>query len=757
MAEIVRSLWLPVGRENFFSPMTDPKLLEARAPGSPTVTCRSERYLTNQNYIPHLRESVLRRLVEVMPYSFGYRRRAECVLCDEPDEADRPVSVTFTLALDPPDLLPDGSPRRAALASGQEINDEMAAATITAVQLHVDESGCYTFVATIPDGLLTTEPAERALSRHIVEVFGDGFGVDRLKIDTGRRPNEGMNAVRRYNGLRRVLTKRDAPERYRDEHPESAPLGALSFFQLNIMEESLCNESLLPSVFFEHYDDARRWIRRTKGRVSVITDLNTFLETITIAADARTHEGQTAVVRRFMVISRGSLQWLTRSVDSVRRSLLDQMMAVSHRRARLIQLDLGGIGYERTPELTGEASESQMRGYVVLIATKMPLLQAVSECAQEAVRELARRVGPARMRDADQRSPDELPARVHDLDLLTRNWVGVLDNLRGGVHALADAVQQDWQERLLYEQEQARSEQEAMAEIERSRRGLPDRRRGNELAYNAVMLMLTAFAVLAAVPAVSHGNSGTTPKDVLNSLVPLWPLFAGIAVLLFVPWLWSIVRHRVRRNRPNSEAYGYEFAFRLDETASATAIHRHLRDTRPRKVTLEGFGTAVLRPLGGWRTDKVGKESELIKVHSVIAVRRGAYKHARFETVVEILARKISDTPEYFIRHCRVFGDSPRPIEITKLKPLVEQLVAKVCEPMLKEHTDGIATTGSRDEPDLRSLTDLTRAIYTGIEDQPDEAPATDDDDALAAVQVPGQRQSAENRIPTPPPAASMG
>src|SRR5262249_32779170 len=150
---------------------------------------------------------------------------------------------------------------------------------------------------------------------------------------------------RRYNGLARIRTKSTIPETYFAENLDSPPIGALSFHQLNIMEEALCNESLLPSVFFEHYEDARRWLDENMGKVSVITDMDIFLEKVIVEVDARRLENRSMVLRRFLVISRGSLQWMTRSVDSVRRSLLDQMMAVSHRRARLIQLDLAGIGY----------------------------------------------------------------------------------------------------------------------------------------------------------------------------------------------------------------------------------------------------------------------------------------------------------------------------------------------------------------------------------------------------------------------------
>jgi hypothetical protein len=536
-----------------------------------------------------------------------------------------------------------------------------------------------------------------------------------------------MNAVRRYNGLAFVRSRNAVPEEYAQETPDDPPRGALSFHQLNILVEALCNASLLPAVFFEHYEESRAWLSRTKGHVSAITELEIFLKAVMVAADARDTRGQATVLRRFMVITRASLQSLTRSVESVRRSLLDKMMAVSHRRARLVQLDLGGIGYERTPELTGEASESQMRGYVVLVATKLPLIFTVSESAQAAVQALARAAGPSAVQAAEGGDRDVLAARVHDLDQLTRQWARLLAGLRDGVAKLNDAVGQDWQERLLYEQEQARSEQQAMAEIERSRRGLPDRRRHGEMAYNSVMLLLTAVTVVTAILVLN--NPG---QSISNRLYQVWPLLTGIVAISALMPVWTFIRHQSRRRRPDSEAYGYEFAFRLDEMSSSSAIHQYLAKSKPTRLKLAGLGRARLRTLGGWRTDKISPDTELVRVRSVMAVRLRRFRVARFEIVVEIIIRQISDQPEYFIRHCRVFGDSPDPIPVGKLRLLVEQLVGRACTPMA-DPGSSTRTTGNGHR-DLDRLTALTHGIYTGVET------------AAPPAQVPRPRQPLDDR-----------
>src|SRR5690242_5096651 len=91
MRTVGRLLWLPVAPENFFSAMTDPPLLPPVPP--PSGPCESDR----RGDIPHLRESVFRRLVEVLPASFGYDRVGAYTLGAESTESPRPRSLRMTL------------------------------------------------------------------------------------------------------------------------------------------------------------------------------------------------------------------------------------------------------------------------------------------------------------------------------------------------------------------------------------------------------------------------------------------------------------------------------------------------------------------------------------------------------------------------------------------------------------------------------------------------------------------------------------
>ena len=361
MSSIGRLLWLPIAPENFFSAMTDPSLLDDRTASE--GSCRADQ----ETGIPHLRESVFRRLVQVLPLSFGYDPQGWYTRSDEPTEAVRPRSLTMTLR-----------PASAVvgLASARDANTALTAAGVESVTMNVDEHGFYRFVAEIGP-FADEEAADKALNEHMVTIFGGNFEVDRLGASPDRQRVAGTIAVRRYNGLDETRTRGE-----RTELPVSPPRGALTFYQLNILLEGFCNASLLPAVFFEHYGTVAEWYEAHRNDSSIIIRLDDYLHQLIIPGRAGSDVDQARSLRQFLTISRGSLQWMRRSVESVRRSMVDQLMAVSHRQARLIQLNLVGLEYERTPEMTGAVTESQMRGYVMLIATKLPLLASVGDAGR---------------------------------------------------------------------------------------------------------------------------------------------------------------------------------------------------------------------------------------------------------------------------------------------------------------------------------------------------------------------------------------
>jgi hypothetical protein len=688
MAETSVSLWLPVGRANFYSVTANGWLIGP--PSGAGLICSSKK-LAIPGYVPVLQCSVLRRLLEVLPLSFGYEREGECTTAAIEDglaERSRPVSITMHLVNLATGRHGETDPRWRA-------NHLLAQAGVDQVDMRADEHGNYTFVARSSGA--GTAAIQEALRVHVGEVFGGPFDVRRLEPQRWKDLREGAAAVRRYNGLA------ETPQPGSDRDPtldvHGSPLGALTFFQLNTMLEGICNLTLSPAVFFERYGFMKEYLAQGDGAIKVFRTVGEFVDVILTDADGRQIPGQIDALRHFLAVtSRETLQKVKWSVESVRRNLLSEMMSVLHRQSRLVQLDLAAIKRERSPELASDANETQLRGYVTLVAAKLPIISNVNEVARLAADHL----------QAPVRRPESI-ASAGELGVELEHWFLLLTGLKDNVRSLERAVEQAWMERVLYEQQQSRSEQEAISEIERSRFGRGVGFTIRRSAYDSVNLIFTILSVLFVVATTKPDDirrifSGDA--NVRQLAMVLWPI-AAVAVVLYliVPAVSLGLRQR-RDQDGTSDSYTYEFAFAFDEATEPELIEKHLllprRRERP-KVTVPGrrLRRLSVTRLGGGRIERVSVDNSSIKLHTVLTFRARRWRYARFEVVHEILVSRVSDVPRYLLHQIRIFGDSPVALDHGVIGTLIDTIHELFGQPL--------ASDGSIDDP----LT-LLRVFYPG-------------------------------------------
>jgi hypothetical protein len=146
------------------------------------------------------------------------------------------------------------------------------------------------------------------------------------------------------------------------------------------------------------------------------------------------------------------------------------------------------------------ASEPQLKGYATLVSSKLPLMVGVKEMARLANDHLTWLV--KKSPEAQTRSDKENAQLKKELSRLhgqLLHWNMLLDDLSKNVESLQNTIEHAWMDRMLYEQEQLRSEHELAAEIERSRQSRPTGQRPARFAYNLVMMVLAAAAVVVTV------------------------------------------------------------------------------------------------------------------------------------------------------------------------------------------------------------------------------------------------------------------
>jgi hypothetical protein len=708
---ISQSLWLPVGRANFFSVPEDREFLHA-SESENELQCS-----TALDHHPNLQVSTMRRLLEVLPAFYGYDNIAVCGKA-ELTEDGQPVRITLSLT---PQHGYEGlvSHRRT------QANGKLVQAGVTALTLTVTEDGFFTWNAQVPwDGAVHSATnlsaanrygdnpshlVREALRTHIKELFGGDFSLrryDREDQVSGGEASEiyrgrASNTNERHQIAQGISGANGAGREDRSaEH--LPPLGILTFFQLNTLLEGLINETLLPAVFFEEYTFLKDWVQ--EGSYSRgFRSLGGFVELLLVDADATSVTGQITTLDHFLAVTaREVLQKIKWSVESVRRGLLDEMMSVLHRQSSLNQLALSS--FERSPEQAGDANESQLRGYVMLVAAKLPLITNVHRFARSTLSRLE-----LDLKDCAAAKNGEFLPGYADLKYQLSGWRDLLDALAENIHGLETAIEHAWMERLLYEQEQVRAEQEAMAEIERSRNG----RRplvSPETAINAAVLV---FAVAAVVLTARSTSEPRAPQSLWTLL--LLPSILGLGVLVLAVG-WTVLTRYLKIWRSRTDVYDYEFAFRLDLEADESKTQRYLGRSDPESIHGTGFSKFKVLRRGGARIERITPDSSLVKLHSAIVFRPDSRfwhrSRARFEIVTEILGHRVSNKNRYVLRESRIFGDTSSPLAPDKVVALV---------------TAALTVTAGRvlsDKLDVEKIVNLAAPVFS-------DRPASDEADSV--------------------------
>lgn len=221
------SLWLPVGRSNFFSVPADRQLLDQAGTsqaGQPVLlSCGA----TDFRDPPPLQVSMVRRILEVLPRSYGYDATGTYENSHDAAEGKRAVSLTLGLR-------PARRPTPPLGSIEEDANSGLVAVQACDVSLRVDEQGYFTWAASAPSEV-TEDHLRAALRQHVRAVVGGNFP---LHADQGGSLVRMADPLQAYKG---------GPS-----GSGSFPMGILTFFQINTVFEGLINETLTPAVFFEN-------------------------------------------------------------------------------------------------------------------------------------------------------------------------------------------------------------------------------------------------------------------------------------------------------------------------------------------------------------------------------------------------------------------------------------------------------------------------------------------------------------------------
>lgn len=376
------------------------------------------------------------------------------------------------------------------------------------------------------------------------------------------------------------------------------------------------------------------------------------------------------------------LKW---RLERARRALLTFVMGLVHRKSRLVQVRQV-LSY---PESFDEGNETQLRGYVMLVSGKLPLLLNVEEHLIAAGAEAA----------DEESEVDHRARRIFD------DWQYTVQAITENVRGMENAIEHAWMERTLYEQEQMRAEQEALAEIERARtRSDPFSTTIDSPVFAITLVVATSALFVSIFPSWNH----------------LFCLLAGIAVgsgILFGIRREETMRLDRKHKRGEANRHYYEFNLSYNSQLSIDAIKRLMsRPVRlepppedeilPTEEGGSGQGKAPqdekpdrlrLDRQGSVRVERVSDDEATYKIH--LEATAGILPRPRFGrenpvevfSIYEIFYHRPTQNAEFVLREVRVTAIAPKSLSLGELKELKDLIMGKLVNPLVPGLSDLIA------------------------------------------------------------------
>ena len=271
--------------------------------------------------------------------------------------------------------------------------------------------------------------------------------------------------------------------------------------------------------------------------------------------------------------STDTLHLLKWRIESCSRALLTIMIRIAHLRRSLIQVEVPRSNHPDNPAqarytIPAGANEGQLRGYVIMLAAKLPLIENVWHYLQNNLVKL-------------EEIEPQGPAVRRSIFGLEHWWEALLKSIGDNIAGLEEAIEQTYMDQMLVETEKLRAEEETLAELERIRA-----QAGHSLSpagnwtVNVIANLIAFFALLLtlalAAPQLTKLLADLATSEGLGSIGTLIIILAvgvvavlagGIIYLLVHRLLDSLLRsfaqHRQYR-RHRDERYYYEMDLRLD-------------------------------------------------------------------------------------------------------------------------------------------------------------------------------------------------
>ena len=456
---------------------------------------------------------------------------------------------------------------------------------------------------------LEAEPVQAALQSHIIDIVGGSY-------------------FSHFSGLKKEENKvLDKEEREKNiQYYRDQLLGILTFTQMNTILEGIYNSMFDPQVFFygeEGFQQQKADEKKREYSIGnyinliatplVVEELlqhnskeqqeetsNNHNHTLQNASDVAKYlsvlnreqplaliqlEGHDAAAQKLnLAISRQvtykrilyrflrassdqCLQTIKRRIERCRRALLSELIEITHRRLPLIQIE---PPVDENDDHIDGVNEDQLRGYIMLLAAKLPLIQDIGLHVKEINEHFS------------------IFQKHEEGIFVLHSWELLLGTIGKQIERLEATIQQASLDRQLYEEQKIRTEEENLAEIERLRSRTEETIApietktvsfiSNFLALSAVSLTLFSFL---------QGTNVVFPRDlfqpktlivsieIIVTAIVLTLVYLGVQnAVVYGHRLWRKIR---RQGQKINEVYYYEFDIHLSSPITAKSANALLK------------------------------------------------------------------------------------------------------------------------------------------------------------------------------------
>jgi hypothetical protein len=443
-----------------------------------------------------------------------------------------------------------------------------------------------------------------------------------------------------------------------------------------------------------------------------------------------------------------TLELLKLRMESCSRALLGRMIARARLRQPFVQAEIplelppssvpGSAGQQRFAQarytISRFAPEVRLQGYITLVAAKLPLIDDVERFLQDSLDQLTAQTSSLPM-------PQDI---TQTLSSTAHSWRALLQGVHNDVLALQRANEQDYMNQMLSNRDDARAEEETMAEIGRIRERIASSLSpASNLAVNVLSNMIAIAGLLVALASVGVKPQAVTsllsqinlPEPVLAVLVVV-----GIGVIIVVVLVLSLALQAMTEplvklftklrwlRQQRDEQYFYGMNVRLDtilteESAGALLrgdftndlspwadVRPHLRRRHPHVDHSRGHAPKR----NSYRVSRETLEEAVHEIYVVASVwwpgdgwfilRWLRVRRMQVFLVYDVLTYTPSSTPVFAMTTLRILSGSEKILSPAQILELQQLLMSEFVNRWIEDKRDHIVSDDSLMELPVVSL-----------------------------------------------------